>query len=288
MYFIAVLIMFGMLQYWGSFASFQKDAWFFQILEKSQAAISHNGFVYVISVLLPCLFLVAVLVSIRDWMWGFVSLLLAVAVLVYALGRKEYTALMNEYVKAWKQGEYEKLPVIMAQLDDSYSADLGEGLQRNHVEARESYIYAAFEGLFVVLFWFVLLGPAGALLYRLNSFYVAKTQWKVAHDIQAILERPAAFVLGLTFALMGDFGRAIPTWSTTAFNRGMTAKNVVHANALAAIGLDMDWLKGEFNEKHTLAEQGVLVDGEIESLINLVRRSLIFAVFLMAVFQIVM
>lgn len=287
MYFIAVLIMFGLLQYWGSFAAFQKDAWFFGWLEKTQAVMQNNALAYLFSVLLPCLFLVAIMVFIKDWMWGIGSLLLAVAVLVYTLGRKAYNAIINDYVTAWQQGDYEKLPLIIEQLDTQYVAVLGEGVQRNHVNARESFIYAAFDGVFVVLFWFVLLGPAGALLYRLNSFFVRKVDWKVAKNVQAVMEWPAALLLSFTFALMGDFGKGLPIWRTTACNRGMTSKQVVHANALAAEGMDMYWLVDAFNEKHTLAEQARLVESEIQSLVNLVRRSLIFAVFVMAVFQIV-
>ncbi len=287
MYFIAVLIMFGLLQYWGSFTAIQKDAWFFGLLEKIQAGTQNNGFMYVLTVLFPCVFLVAILVFIKDWMWGFISLVLAVSVLIYAVGRKAYNTLINDYVAAWKQADYQRFPVILSQLDAEYCAELGEGLQKNHVSARESYIYAAFEGVFVVLFWFVLLGPVGALLYRLNSFFVTKTQWDFARNIHAIMERPAAFLLGLTFVLMGDFDRGMPTWRSSACHMGMSSKNVVHANALAALGLNMDWLEGEFSENHLVEEQAVLAENEINSLIHLVKRSLIFAVFVMAIFQIV-
>lgn len=287
MYFIAILIMFGLLQYWGSFSAFQKDGWFFLLLEKTGSIIANNWLVYILLVLFPCLFLVAILVFIKGWLWGIASLLLAIAVLVYALGRIEYNQLITDYATMWKLGDYQSLPVVMEKLDPTYEAELGEGLQRTHVKARESYIYAAFEGVFTVLFWFVLLGPAGALLYRLNSFFMHKTQWPISRSIHAILERPAAFLLGLTFALMGDFGKSMPVWQSTATNMGMTSKNVVHANALAATGLDMEWLKSDFSELHPVSGQADLVVAETRLLIQLVRRSLVFAVFTIAIFQIV-
>jgi AmpE protein len=287
MYFIAILIVFGLLQYWGTFSLFHKDAWFFDLQQTTQRIVGKYWLAYVFIVIFPCVLLGMLLCAFEGRAYGLVSLLLAVFILVYCLGRVPYNNIIIDYVSAWKDGNYESLPALLQRLENNAEINLGEGLQRTHVNARESYIYAAFQGVFVVLFWFVIFGPVGALLYRLNTFFITQNNWPVAEKIQHILEWPAARLAALAFAFIGDFEECMPIWADAVFNKSMTNRHVLYANALAAVDLDMQWLEGDFSEKNTLQQQNKLVQLEMKDLMHLVKRCLVFSIFVIAIFQIV-
>ncbi len=70
---------------------------------------------------------------------------------------------------------------------------------------------AALHRWFGVLFWFVLLGPAGALLYRLTERLVkltdsAELQPAAAHVLR-VLDYPVAWLMALALAIASDFER---------------------------------------------------------------------------------
>lgn len=286
MYFIAILITFALLQHWGSFSALQRDGWFFGIETFSRSLSEHQWFGYVSSVMLPVCLLIMMLVLCEDRLYGMASLFFAVATLVYALGRVDYNAAMENYIALWRSGEYEKMPDVLQQLGNA-SAGFGEGMEKTHVLVRDTFIQAAFQGVFVVLFWFVLLGPAAALFYRLNTLYPARADWFPARRIQTLLEWPAAFLASLTFVFMGNYEKCMPVWLSTVFSRSMESRHVVHANALAAVGLGMDWLTVRFSEKHDINDQKAMAVTEATVLMQLIRRSLVFLVFVVALFQIV-
>ena len=55
-----------------------------------------------------------------------------------------------------------------------------------HMHARRHLYYRSFERLFAVLFWFVVLGPAGALVYRLAALDQARLRLEAPDDEQVL------------------------------------------------------------------------------------------------------
>ena len=286
MQFISILIVLGLLQYLGSVQFVHRDEWFVFWKNHIVQQFGNSTASYVLTVGLPCLLLLLLLLSTGNWAWGAVELLISVLVLMYSLGRGEYGPHLDDYISAWNDGDYEKLRVCIQALDSGYKPGLGEGIQSTHVAARESFIYCGFTRLFAVLFWFVLLGPVGALLYRLTQLYINQSSQEFALKVKDIMEWPAARLLGLTFAVVGDFSAAMANWMTTLMNSSMSNKQVVHANALAALDLDMQWLDGKFGETHSLQMQAKMAINEINAIRQLINRSLIFSVIVIAVYQI--
>jgi len=287
MNFISILIVLGMLQYLGSVQPAHRDEWFEQWSQFLMTKLGSSSMVYLFCVFLPCALLVFLLLMFGSWGWGIVELAVFVLVLMYSLGRGEYNGHLEEYVQAWEEGNYEKLPVCIQAIDEEYTPQLGEGVQQTHVSARESFVYIGFSRLFVVLFWFVLLGPAAALWYRLTLLFLAEHKLEVALKVRDIMEWPAARLYGFTFAVVGDFAQAIANWFSTVMNAGMTNRQVIHANALAALNLDMDWLDGKFCETNSLQAQSKIAKKETKAIKELMNRSLVFTVIGIAIYQII-
>src|SRR5690606_25380735 len=90
--------------------------------------------------------------------------------------------LVSRYSRARRAQEWKEALAIWQALNGADAADPAEASlplsaeQENWAELDRRMLalvsYRGFERTFAVLFWFVVLGPAGALLYRLSSLYL--------------------------------------------------------------------------------------------------------------------
>src|SRR2546425_532233 len=86
----------------------------------------------------------------------------------------------------------------------------------------EEALLASHRHVFGVLLWYVLLpGPSGAILYRLAAFLAARWQGlgafgRFAQQAFYVLDWPAVRLTAAAFALVGDFEDAVYCWRTQA------------------------------------------------------------------------
>ena len=158
---------------------------------------------------------------ILGWLMGLsvvVAFLLSLAVLVYCLGPRPLTGVADEFELARQAGDEEKALWYAEQL---LGRPLGEQ-ERADLEATvsEAVLVAANDRWFGVLFWFAVLGPFGALLFRLSSQFRA---WAMTaekadetgslataiHRVHDVIAWLPARLLMLAFALVGNFAPAI-------------------------------------------------------------------------------
>ena len=144
-------------------------------------------------------------------LWGFVGLLFDIAVLFYCWGPRDLdldvaavldapdaASRRTAAARLWPQG-------AAVQLD-------GPGLV-------EAVFRNALRRWFCVLFWFCVLGPFGAVLYRLSVLAVEGDDTQLAHDTAsgaktwlAILEWPVTQLMTLALALVGNFDSVMAAW----------------------------------------------------------------------------
>ncbi len=151
------------------------------------------------------------------WILGF---LFAIAALLYALGPKDLDHGMSGYIEAAERGDHEAAAWYAAEVLGRPAVGGAPGAIAR--EIYEGVFLQANERLFGVLFWFVLLGPVGAVVFRLAC--EAKYRWreditgfgKSVHDLHRILIwLPARFVV-LGYALAGSFSGTVERWRSLA------------------------------------------------------------------------
>jgi adenosylcobinamide-phosphate synthase len=107
----------------------------------------------------------------------------------------------------------------------------------------ETTLRHAHHDLFAPIFWFVLLGPAGALLYRLA--FLLKEEWAGTNNAFVSFTRdcfdwldwlPARFTAA-SFAVVGDFEDAVYCWRTQAAMWPDQALGIILASGAGALGV---------------------------------------------------
>src|SRR5690606_3475902 len=93
----------------------------------------------------------------------FVSLLFAIAVLVASIGRRRADEEVEDYLRALEAGEADTPHAHVSEL--LQGQDPGTAAARHRLVI-EMMLLRNHERLLAILFWFVILGPVGAVLYR--------------------------------------------------------------------------------------------------------------------------
>ncbi len=168
------------------------EAWVF-------SRISHPDLRFAVSVLLPTIVLLFVSTELRGWLLGLPWLILSILVVVYSV----------EFVDT--DLAFDDQGLWLKSLDDE--DDLAQ-LHQSQRNFRWDITYDVFQSMIPALFWFLVLGPAGALLYGLCRNYAdddgePELQTGLPQILQFWMEWIPARVHVLVFAVLGDFAR---TW----------------------------------------------------------------------------
>lgn len=120
----------------------------------------------------------------------------------------------------------------------------------------EATFASALSRWFGVLFWFVVLGPAGALGYRVVQLLARNAAFRpsMGAEQNEVLERTArlldwapAHLVAMTLALVSDFDAVIKTWREyhAAHGKGYFTLDLGFLGALARAGVDADVEAGD-------------------------------------------
>jgi adenosylcobinamide-phosphate synthase len=110
----------------------------------------------------------------------------------------------------------------------------------------ETALKRSYHGLFGPIIWFALLGPAGAVLYRLT--YLLKIEWQqeennafkqFSDQVFEWIDWLPARVTAVCFAIVGDFEDAIYCWRTQASTWPNQALGIILASGGGALGVKL-------------------------------------------------
>jgi adenosylcobinamide-phosphate synthase len=116
---------------------------------------------------------------------------------------------------------------------------------QNEVVARaiDTLFRLALERLFGVMFWFILFGVFGAVVYELSQ-RLAK-RWQGSDDFHTAIRQVAPILdwlpsrlLAFSFAIVGDFEAVMSAWRTRVDPADPFNEGVVRAAGLGALGID--------------------------------------------------
>jgi AmpE protein len=112
--------------------------------------------------------------------------------------------------------------------------------------------HAGLKRWFGVLFWFVVLGPSGALLYRLAQLLAGEANLgdrTLAQKFAAVLDWAPAHVMALSLALASNFDAVFTSWRDyhRAHPQGYATLDLGYLDAIARASVDADVAAEEGN-----------------------------------------
>lgn len=218
MKFLSLVVVLGVIYWLGTARFIHFDGWFHWLVKRLQKVTrfaSAPVLPMVVALLLPMFLLVVVILLVKGFVssdyWEFI---VGVPVLLYSLGRGNFMSKVGDYIAAATRGDNVVASKLIDELRGNAEADANnsdvDNWQSLHAQALRVMSYRGFEHTFAVLFWFFIAGPVGALLYRLSILYreislADSSDTRMAEKWLWLLEYPAVRLMGVTWALVGNF-----------------------------------------------------------------------------------
>lgn len=169
---------------------------------------------------------------------AFVYTLFAATVLLYSFGRGSYTAVISEFIVAEAKNDWPRAIENASRLGLSAENLEENNWQQLNKQFLQQASYRGFERFFAVAFWFALLGPAGALIYRFSYLWHQQLPCEHCSRWLWIIEWPAVRVLGLSYAITGNFASSFNEWKRHVGCRQRSTDEVLLDNMLGALSVD--------------------------------------------------
>jgi len=153
----------------------------------------------------PLILLTLVLLILQPIAHGWLALPLHLLVLLYGLGRGDPLTALGSFRDAFRRGDTQGA-FLAAERDLNITAESEQSLLPS---VQNWLLGQAFSGLFVLLFWYALLGPIPVLAYRLLVLTEQNAQNPGLRERAALLRHALDWlplrILVLSFALVGNF-----------------------------------------------------------------------------------
>lgn len=186
----------------------QRDGFFLgelRRLESHSRLAALPWLVLAISVLLPALLLAFTLHVLQPVAYGLLALPVHFLVLVYSLGRGDIKLGLGPFRDAWRREDVQAA-VHVAERDMGVIAEDETGLLKR---VQGHLLWESYQSFFAVIFWYALLGPVAALVYRLlalsteqsRNTAVAERAGQLRHAFDWLPVR----LLAASFAMVGNF-----------------------------------------------------------------------------------
>jgi AmpE protein len=273
--FLALIIALTLLQYWGTAGPVHMDDWFYELVKKLSGSGLSVTLQFGVAVLLPALLVLWVQTLVAGLLFGSVSLALMVLVLLYGFGRGDFEALVSQYREYCQRSDFEAAYLFAR---EEIPAETGEecpsGAEHLHRWMKERICYMGFERWFGVIFYFAILGPAGALAYRLLHLYGELEEGTApvatVSRVRYLVDWVPVRLLVFAFALTGDWVGSREQVMTSLQDTTTTSAAVIADAAHASLGLKATVFSDSNGDTEAFAEVG---DWEINQLQSLLRRS---------------
>jgi len=243
-----------------------------------------------IALVVPLLVVGLFQIALDQPLWGIAGLLFDVVVLFYCWGPRDLdldvAAVLDAPDAASRQRAAARLfpDAASVRLD---GASLVEAVFRN-----------ALRRWFGVLFWFWVLGPFGAVLYRLSTLAVDHAEDSTvppetaagAKTLRALLEWPVTQLMTVSLALVGNFDSVVGAWRERGDASFQLHNTLLGAAARASVRSDINDEVADYTESGVSSATAMTeVFGELPELrdaMSLVWRILVLWLAIIALFVI--
>ncbi len=194
------------------------------VKDKFSASEFWNDTLGLIVIILLPVFLCALLYSQFYNALGLLGFLFSLAVLVYCMGPKRIHHTAHLYIDA---GEHEDEQGLKTYASELLGPVLPDDQQEINRKVCEKLLVSTNENLLGVFFWFALLGPMGALMFRITSVLYYQSEQQSEEEtadytefnnstrlLYAILLWLPAQLTTLAFAITGSFIDTLHEWKS--------------------------------------------------------------------------
>ena len=233
----------------------------------------------------------AILLIVHSWsisvLGGTPEWLLAFFVLILALGPKDLEHQVTDFIDARDHGSTERANRVASEIMGRKAEESEPELS---IKVSQAIVEQANNRLIAVLFWFCILGPFGAMLYRLTSlaeqFSRDDNERQAIHQqafhLLHILNWVPARILAATYALVGNFDNVLLAWHHWKDE----SRNQYESDAQGLLVLTGSAALGHTPEE-TMPEDATDLPPLVEDALSLVLRSLTIWVVLLGIIQVV-
>lgn len=250
MKFLVILVALLVNHFWSRDRVLPGDAWFERLQGYLQDLLRRfdlhdmRQWWALLVLLLPSCFLLGLLWIVEGVWFGLISFSVHVAVLLTLFDPVHLRSWTQRYLDHWRAEDFEGAYLSLLARSPNLRLEDGDDQEAVHTECTRFLVTTSFERLFTVLFWYLVLGPAGALAYfvllqmRKSSHVSASLDYEQPWltRLEFVLEWVPARLLGLTFALAGQFEATFNCLRRFGADADTGAIEVVSACASAAIG----------------------------------------------------
>lgn len=261
MEFFAIVIVYCLSQLWDSAGSLQQDDWIDRLCLKSKDMFLSSRMRVCFLLAVPSLVILIALAIVDSMLFGLVMLIIYVGALLFSLGRGDYSEDLYRYLNSWNHGNFESAYEHARQIGDFQPTDAVVDSQSLHQAVKTAFLYHGFERWFSVIFWFLVLGPVGAVAYRVG-FLSARSDALDPEDralalrIVHYLDWLPARLLVLSFTLTGNFVNGFShSWGKIWSDR--SASELLDSCAMAALNGDEEpFNAGDRDDSEKIIDKG--------------------------------
>ena len=237
MIFLALIIGLILLHLWGADNPLQKDGWFLGWLSRVDALGVLPVVKLVLLVLLPAIVVQLLLSELEPVLFGVLWIAASVMLLLYSFGRGDVQAQRQRYQSQCRSGDFEA--AYLAATTEQGWADAAEEVPNAaavHNLVQRGFLYESYQRWFAVLFYFLLLGPVGALAYRLLQIVSKSESATLARSCLNVVDWVPVRLLAAAFTLTGDFVHSCDELWLTVSELSMKPRQALYIVAEAATG----------------------------------------------------
>lgn len=275
MTFITIILAWGLVQHWGSATPVHNDDWFDRWCDWIGERVEQPLVTATLLVLVPSVGVAILAGALQDALFGLLYLGTGVVCLLYAFGRGDFDALVSGYGSRLRRGDQEGAFLYAStEMGLDFEA-LGEDDPESlHDQVKREIVYRGFERWFAVVFYFLLLGVAGALIYRLLHLITKRSDkpqlGQIAETVIDALDWLPSRLLVFAFALTGNFTAVLTPLLDSLQDLYQPTEDLLGVSAEAALcnSRDGDSVSGQ--ESVTVAELSGLLSRSAAAWIGII------------------
>ncbi len=240
--------------------------WFEQYSQKITLMVKRNAYFALPFSIIP----VVAVIFLAHWVlaqvsFGWASWIFDLIVLIYCLGNTHLRVQIRECYEQIELGNLESARALLFEYFDVLeTGDITPDL------LMKAFYRASLQRVFAVLFWFVVCGPVGAVLYRmihkLSVYHCDNVMEKMQHfaeKIAFVLDWIPARLLALSFCLAGHFTDIFTVWQTSFKTEVKATYQILYACGHVAVRAeespDTTMVLAQFEEAYYLVCRSLFI-----------------------------